>query len=425
MADLVKDLTDDARCSRRALARSGLLAAGGLALAMPQLPGIANARRGQVATPGAAALPEEIIAITQGVMDELHLRATILQVMIDGDVLVSAALGESISGVPATVDMRFRNGAVAISLISTLMLTLVDDGVFGLDDPIVTWMPDLPDADTATLRMLANMTAGYRDHVQNPEFVHLLQDDPFQGFDPQEILSYSLAQPRLFTPGANWEYSHSNYFVLGLVMEAATGQSVEQLMQDRVLDPLGLSATVNNATGQMADPALHAFTSERRASLGIESGTRFYEESTYWNPSWTITQGAVQTTTIEDFAASMVAVGEGALLSPESSAAQLDRGLLGFGAPLDGCNTCHTLDERLNYGLGVVLSGPWIAQNPMFYGGSGVSAYLPERKLSIAVANTYGEAAFDGDGVYTNGSVTLFQAIAAYLVPEQATPVAG
>jgi len=201
-------------------------------------------------------------------------------------------------------------------------------------------------------------------------------------------------------------------------MEAATGQSVEQLMQDRVLDPLNLTQTVNNATGQMADPALHTFTSERRGWLDIEPGTRFYEESTYWNPSWTITPGAVQSTTIEDFAASMVAVGEGTLLSPESSAAQLDRGLFGFGEPLDGCASCRTLGDMYNYGLGVVFAGPWIAQNPLFYGGSGVSAYLPERKLSIAVANTYGEGAFDGDGAYSNGSVALFLALAAALAPD-------
>ncbi len=410
-----RDFTGRALTRRSVLATSAATAS---ALALP-----ATMRATRQATPVAAASADDLITITQGVMDELHLRATILQVTIDGDVLVSTALGESISGVPATTDMRFRNGAVAISLISTLMLTLVDDGVLGLDDPIATWLPDVPDADAATLRMLANMTAGYRDHVQNPDFVHLLQDDPFRGFDPQEILSYSFAQSRLFAPGANWEYSHSNYFLLGLVMEAATGQSVEQLMQDRVLDPLGLTGTVNNATGQLADPALHTLTSERREWLGIAPGTRFYEESTYWNPSWTITQGAVQTTTIQDFAASMVAVGEGTLLTPESSAAQLDRGLFGFGNPLDGCASCRTLGERYNYGLGVVFGGPWIAQNPLFYGGSGVSAYLPERKLSIAVANTYGEGAFDGDGGYNNGSVNLFLALAAALAPDLATPV--
>ena len=119
----------------------------------------------------------------------------------------------------------------------------------------------------------------------------------------------------------------------------------------------------------------------------------------------------------------MVAVGEGTLLSPESSAAQLDRGLFGFGTPMDGCFSCRTLGDRYNYGLGVVFVGPWIIQNPLFYGESGVSAYLPERKLSIAVANTYFEAAFDEDGGYSNSSITLFQALAAALMPDLATPV--
>ena len=121
----------------------------------------------------------------------------------------------------------------------------------------------------------------------------------------------------------------------------------------------------------------------------------------------------------------MIAVGEGTLLSPESKAAMFDPDLLGFGAPLEGCNTCRTLDEAHSYGLGVVFRGPWILQTPLFFGYSGVSAYLPERKISIAAANTYGEGAFDENGVYSNGSVAIFEALAAYLVPDQATPVAG
>jgi hypothetical protein len=81
------------------------------------------------------------------------------------------------------------------------------------------------------------------------------------------------------------------------------------------------------------------------------------------------------------------------------------------------------MTNTYNYGLGVVFRGPWIAQNPLFFGGSGMSAYLPERKISIAVANTYGEGAFAEDGSYSNGSVPLFEAIAAYVAPDLATPV--
>jgi len=410
--------------SRRSLAaRSAAIAAGAFTLAAGARLGTAAARQG--ASPVAGSSPDDILAIVQQTMDELSLRATIVRVAIDGDEVVTGALGESMTGVPATTDMHFRNGAVAISLISTLMLTLVDDGTIGLDDPIAPYLPDLPKADKATFRMLSNMTAGYRDHVRDPDFVAALMLDPFLGFTPDEILSSSLRQERLFEPGTNWEYSHSNYFILGLALEAASGDTIDHLMQERVLGPLGLTETANHFTPELPEPALHMFSSERREALGIEPGTRFYEESTYWNPSWTITHGAVQTTNIQDFAASMVAVGEGTLLSPESSAAQLDRGLLGFGMPIDGCASCREMNDAYNYGLGVVFRGPWIIQNPLFFGGSGVSAYLPERKLSIAVANTYGEGAFDDEGGYGNGSVPLFEAIAAYLAPDLATPAAG
>ncbi len=55
-----------------------------------------------------------------------------------------------------------------------------------------------------------------------------------------------------------------NYVILGLALEAVTGQSVESLMRERLLDPLGLANTVNAVTGAIPEPVLHAFTSERR-----------------------------------------------------------------------------------------------------------------------------------------------------------------
>src|SRR5215213_1331277 len=108
-----------------------------------------------------------IVALARDAMGRYDLKAVIVRVTIDGQEVVTEALGESMTGVPATTDMHFRNGAVAISYVSTLLLRLVDQKVVTLDDPLATWMPDLPDADQVTLRMLANMTAGYPDFVQN------------------------------------------------------------------------------------------------------------------------------------------------------------------------------------------------------------------------------------------------------------------
>ena len=119
---------------------------------------------------------------------------------------------------------------------------------------------------------------------------------------------------------------------------------------------------------------------------------------------------------------SAIAIGEGTLLSPESHQAQIAPDLLGFGSRLEGCPPCHTLDESYSYGLGVVLSGDWILQNPLFGGYGSIEAYLPAQKIAIAVATTFGEGAFDdqGNNLHARASWEIFAAIAAHLAPEDA-----
>jgi CubicO group peptidase (beta-lactamase class C family) len=365
--------------------------------------------------------------MVDGFMTDLDLRAVLVHVQQGDEVLASLAFGESMTGVPATTDMHFRNGAVAISLVATLVLVLVDEGVFGLDDTIDAWLPDLPEANVATIRMLLNMTAGYRDYVQSENLISAQLTDPFREFTYEDLLGYSFDQPRLFAPGENWEYAHTQYVLLGKVMEAATGTTVDVLMQDKVLAPLGLAHTRNFFTPEIPEPVLHAFTSERRQSLGIPNDTRFYEESTFWNPSWTITHGAIQVTTVADMAASMAGVGRGDLLTPESYAEQFSRELVGFGAPLDDCFSCHTMTEEQVYGLGVWMAGPWVFQNPLFSGYSGTAGYMADGDLSIAVAVTYAEGSFGVDGDYLHGNVstTIFKAIGDLFTGPLATPVAG
>jgi CubicO group peptidase (beta-lactamase class C family) len=358
-----------------------------------------------------------IVALARDAMAKYDLKAVILRVTIDGQEVVTEALGESMTGVPATTDMHFRNGAVAFSYMTTLLLQLVDQGAIRLDDPLATWLPDLPDADAVTLRMLANMTAGYPDYVQNAQFLKDIYAEPFRQWTPQELIAIGLSTPRVFAPGTNWDYSHTNYVILGQVLERITGQPLATLMRENIFAPLGLNNTDSPSTAAISAPVLHAFSSERREALGIAPATRFYEETTYWNPSWTTHQGAVQTTNIYDMAASAVAVGEGTLLSPASHQAQIAPDLLGFGSLLSGCPTCHTLDANYNYGLGIVLTGSWLVQNPLFFGWGGVMAYSPARKIAVAVVTTYDEQSFDDKGNYKNASQPIFGEIASYLAP--------
>jgi len=366
----------------------------------------------------------------QEAMEARHLRSVIVRVTVDGKEVITKAYGESMTGVPATVDMHFRNGAVAISYVSTLLLVLVDEKKLALDDKASKWVPEIPHSDEVTLRQLAQMTTGYTDYViGNAEVDAMLYTDPFRQWTPEELLQTVTSKPLLYPPGTNWNYAHTNYLILGLALEKATGKRMSDLLQEKVLGPLGLTNTTDPGPGAptIPEPALHAFTSERRSQLGIPAGTRFYEESTYWNPSWTITRGAIQTTNIFDVNATAVAVGTGKLLSPESYAAMVSTGLRGKTTALPGCVTCFPQSEGYSYGLGIVTTGDWVMQDPLFSGEAGAFAYLPSKKVAVALALTFTEDAFAPDGSYksevgSNAADPVWRQIAAVVAPEDPPP---
>ena len=367
---------------------------------------------------------DAVMQIVRDYMEEAHLKAVIVKVTVDGAEIVTAAEGESMTGVPATPDMHFRNGAVAISYVSTLMLQLVDEEKLSLDDKVSTYLPDLPHADEVTVGQLAQMTSGYQDFVLgNDEFAEIAYADPFKAWTTEDQLALAIDKPLWFEPGTNWAYAHTNYVILGLVLAEVTGMPLEDALQEKVLDPLGLANTTASLTAEIPEPSLHAYSSERRSFLQIPEGVPFYEDSTGWNPSWTISQGAIQTSNIDDLLTSAVAVGTGELLSEESYEAMTSTDLRGRTTAIDGCVNCRPLDEFATYGLGLWISGDWLLQNPLFYGYAAVNAYLPSEKIAIAVAVTYEEAAFNSEGQYSNGGDELFRRIGAYLAPDDAPPV--
>jgi CubicO group peptidase (beta-lactamase class C family) len=367
---------------------------------------------------------EGVMKIVRDYMVEAHLKAVIVRVTVDGEEIVTAAEGESMTGVPATTDMHFRNGAVAISYVSTLMLQLVDEKKMTLDDKLSMYLPDLPHADEVTIRQLAQMTSGYQDFVLgNDEFAQIAYADVFKAWSTEDQLALAMDKPLWFEPGTNWAYAHTNYVILGLVLEEVTGMSLEDALQEKVLDPLGLDETKASLTAEIPEPALHAYSSERRSFFNIPAGTSFYEDSTYWNPSWTISHGAIETSDIDDLLESAIAIGTGELLSEESYEAMTSTDLRGKTTAIEGCINCRPLDEFATYGLGLWITGDWLLQNPLFYGYAAVNAYLPSEEIAIAVAVTYEEEAFTSEGEYSNGGDELFRRIGAYLAPDDAPPV--
>ncbi|MEO6827449.1 MAG: serine hydrolase domain-containing protein [Microbacteriaceae bacterium] len=365
-----------------------------------------------------------IAQVVEDAMKAEHLKAVIVRVTVGDKVVTTQAFGDSMTGVKATTDMHFRNGAVAFAYVSTLLMQYVDEHKVSLDDTIQRWLPSLPEADKVTLRMLANQTTGYPDFETDPGWTAAYNANPFHEFTYQERIKDAFSRPLQFAPGTNWSYAHTNFMILGKILSMIGDKPLQTLLKEKVLDPMGLTNTAAFHTSEIPSPVLHAYTSERRAALGIPADAPFYEESTYWNPAWGTPEGAAETTDITDMTRTAVAVGTGSLLSKASYHEMVDAKLIGFGEPLAVCaGSCFTQSTGYNYGLGVVRSGSWLLQNPLLSGYSATEAYLPSKKVAIAVATTFEPGAFDSDGVYANSSDTLFRLIAAHVVPSDAPPM--
>ena len=213
-----------------------------------------------------------------------HLRAVIVKVTQGDKVVINQAFGESMTGVPATTAMHFRNGAVAFAYLGTLLMQFVDEHKVKLDDTIERWMPDLPEANKVTLKMLANQTSGYPDFETDPKWLDGLRRRSVPHLRPSTSeSSIAFSRPMQFDPGTNWSYAHTNFMILGEILSKIGKKPLDVLLREKVLDPMGLKNTTASQTSEIPSPVLHAFDSERRAALKIPANIPFYEESTFWN----------------------------------------------------------------------------------------------------------------------------------------------
>ncbi|MGH6866280.1 MAG: serine hydrolase domain-containing protein [Methyloceanibacter sp.] len=205
-------------------AAAGVLAAEAASPA-PACPG------GQVAAGGQCVRLEEaaarIDAIVREAMAKHHLKAVLAGFAVDGQPPSVKAWGETMTGVPATPDMHFRNGAVAIAYIGTVLLQLHDKGVLSVGDKLSKWFPDYPKADQIALTMLINGTSGYADYVTDDSFLKQFYADSFRHWRPDELIAIGLKRPMICDPGKCWSYAHTNFVILGKVLEKSTGRPLE------------------------------------------------------------------------------------------------------------------------------------------------------------------------------------------------------
>jgi len=390
-----------------------LLACGALLAALVAAPAAAAAPRAATATPSAAcpkqqvevatgcasriAARRQVEAMIREEMPKLGLRAAIVQVSTGRQPLVQAGFGNSMKGTPANPHMYWRIGSIAIPYLISVLLQLQDEGKLDLDDPLAKYRPNFPEADEVTLRMLASVTSGYPDFIQeNEAFQKVLLENPFRQWSPNELIHWAFTLPTVCKPGTCFHYAHTNFAILSQVIAKVSGKSVDALMRERVLGPLGLDKTAVTRYPAFPGAALHAYTGER----GI------YEDCTFWSPSWSIGAGTVVTSTMADTVHGFREISRGALISKQANRERLSpRNTAGLGI----------FDSTSYYGLGLLVNNEWQIQNPFIDGYTGLAAYLPSQDLSIGIVTTQlPQSSNNGVGYASE----LFAKLAAYLSPK-------
>ena len=173
----------------------------------------------------------------------------VLQAGIPGVVVVAGADGSSreaatgisdlATGAPLTLEHRFRIASVTKLFVAAVVLQLVDGGAFSLDDEVGLI------AGGVTIRQLLNHTSGLTHAAEMTELVEPYRENRAYRPDwtPRRMLELIAGKPRRFAPGEAWFYTGSNYVVLGLLVEEATGTTLSEELRRRIVEPLGLTGT--------------------------------------------------------------------------------------------------------------------------------------------------------------------------------------
>jgi D-alanyl-D-alanine carboxypeptidase len=155
---------------------------------------------------------------------------------------------------------RFRVGSITKAFVATVVLQLVGEGKLTLGDRVERWLPGVvPNGAQITVRQLLNHTSGLFNYTEDREFVAAAFRDPLRVWRPREILAIATAHKPYFAPGAGWRYADTNYYVLGLIVEAATRRPLGSELRHRIFVPLRLRATTFDNAARIAGRHAHGY----------------------------------------------------------------------------------------------------------------------------------------------------------------------
>jgi D-alanyl-D-alanine carboxypeptidase len=182
------------------------------------------------------------------VREEVGAPGAILGVMThDGPpIVVASGVADRESGRPLVPEDPFYLGSVSKTYTAATVLRLRDAGRLSLDDPLARFLPDFPRAPDITVRQLLAHTSGLKDFYgylyyrpERGEMVELVT----RRWTEEELLELAGGFGHWFEPGTDWSYSSTNYYLLGVVVERASGRTLPATYRHGLFEPLGLDGT--------------------------------------------------------------------------------------------------------------------------------------------------------------------------------------
>jgi D-alanyl-D-alanine carboxypeptidase len=274
---------------------------------------------------------------------------------------------------------RMLAGSVGKTFAAATALQLIKEGKIALDDKIEKylarepWFARLPNAKEITVRQLMNHSSGLVRYEFKDQFTKDLTANPDKVWKPAELVAYLLDEKPPFDAGKGWDYSDTNYIVLGMIIEKVTGRKFYDEANRRLLKPLKLTNTIPQ-DGPKLKAVVQGYAGPNNPFGGTDE--MIVNGKFAINPQFEWTGGGY-VSTAEDLARWAKMLYEGKAFSSDLLPQVLD----GVSAPM--------LGREAKYGLGVIIrktaAGTSYGHSGFFPGYMTDMMYFPEHKVAIAV----------------------------------------
>ncbi len=199
-------------------------------------------------------IEEKLQAIIDSRVGPDKLIGVSVSIRVAGEERWSFTSGSSDDSTPISSDMRFGIASITKTMVAAAVMALVDDGLIALEDPIGDYITlnNVNVDESISIYQLLNHLAGVKGYFHHPDIWPRVEADLLTPLAPIEITDY-IGEP-LFDPGTQYQYSNSNFLLLGLVIEAVSGKTVGEVMREKFWDPLGLTQIYFGANESIEGP---------------------------------------------------------------------------------------------------------------------------------------------------------------------------